>query len=409
MQLGANADGELLQRALEEQPVDDAGIASLVAVVRGVEGLEQRGLAPRANFVAALRQRLLDEPAGSDPARPDPAPAVLRFGRKARFLLAAAAVLLVLAGGLGALSRSALPGDRLYPVKQLIDRVVLELHRDPLGVGLTHLAQARAHVDEAEQLIVRARDEAGGTDRGAGPTDGGAAPTALDADLTSALDAAADSSTQGRTVLLEAYRSLQQAGALTSLADYYAEVVPAVEALTADPLPSAATAAWQRLHDLLVQDRDSTVRELAACTICGDASARAKALLAGQTPTARTSGTPDGTSGSPASRSTGPASGPTSSPRPRQTSSAGSASSAGSSSGSGGGSSSTGGIVRLPTVGVTSTSVSAGGGGVSLPAPLPTVSLPGAGVNTSGVTVGGGGVTLPGATLSVSTVTVPLP
>ncbi|HET7799449.1 MAG TPA: hypothetical protein VFL38_03450, partial [Humibacillus xanthopallidus] len=160
MQLGANADGALLQRALEGRPVDAPEIAPLVAVVREVEDVDSSGLAPRADFVAGLRQRLLDEPAvgalgaasGGDRSprvdTSDRGPAVVRFGRRSRILVAAAAVLLVLAGGLGALSRSALPGDRLYPVKQLLDRVALEVQREPLGLGLTHLAQAREHVSD---------------------------------------------------------------------------------------------------------------------------------------------------------------------------------------------------------------------------------------------------------------------
>ena len=152
----------------------------------------------------------------------------MRFGRRARLLVAAAAVLLVLAGGLGALSRSALPGDRLYPVKQLLDRVVLELHREPVGLGRAHLDQAREHVEEAAQLI---------SARGAGhhrPVPARAAaeltPEAA-ADLARALDAATTSTTAADTVLREAYRSEQRVDALISLSDFYAEVVPAVASL----------------------------------------------------------------------------------------------------------------------------------------------------------------------------------
>src|SRR6188768_1784975 len=110
MQLGANADGALLQRALDGQSVDDPGIAALVTIAREVEALERRGLDPRADFVAELRHLLLELPAGSAGSREPRGPAVVRFGRRARMLVAAAAVLLVLAGGIGAISRSALPG-----------------------------------------------------------------------------------------------------------------------------------------------------------------------------------------------------------------------------------------------------------------------------------------------------------
>ncbi len=167
MQLGANADGALLQRALDGQSVDDPGIAALVTIARDVEALDRRGLDPRADFVAELRHLLLEVPAGSAGSPEPRGPAVVRFGRRARMLVAAAAVLLVLAGGIGALSRSALPGDRLYPVKQLLDRVVLELHREPVGLGRAHLDQAREHVEEAGQLIAR-RDATAEPGAGAG-------------------------------------------------------------------------------------------------------------------------------------------------------------------------------------------------------------------------------------------------
>jgi hypothetical protein len=416
MQLGADADGALLQRALEGQ-ADDPRVAPLVALVREIEAIEQPGLAPRADFVAGLRQRLLDGPAGDAHTaavaggRPgtadsdsDHGPAVVRFGRRARVLVAAVAVLLALAGSLGALSRSALPGDRLYPVKQLLDRVALEVHREPLGLGLTHLAQARDHVADAEQLLARA-NELRGADR-SGPAAESDLDLALNGDLATALDAATDSTRAGHAVLLDAYRSLRQGDALTSLSDYYAQTVPAADALHADPLPGAATAAWQRLHDLLEQNRDATLRELAACTICGDASALARSLLARETSTAAPTGTPTSTpTSSPPGSPTGTARhGATATPTSSSTRSAPKSSDAASDDGS----SSPDGSVRLPTVGVTSTGVSVGGGGVELPSPLPTVSLPGAGVNKSGPTVGGA-VTLPGATVSAPSLTVPLP
>ena len=199
MQLGADADGALLQRALDGQPVDDPGIAALVAhrAARSRRSTSE-GSAPARRLrrgAATAPHRRARRLAGS-PA--DRGPAVVRFGRRARLLVAAAAALLVLAGGLGALSRSALPGDRLYPVKQLLDRVVLELHRDPVGLGRAHLDQAREHVAEAEQLVARSTLTRGrgrpGAERGARRR-----PPADDAvDLARALDAATASSVSGR-------------------------------------------------------------------------------------------------------------------------------------------------------------------------------------------------------------------
>src|SRR6478609_1894822 len=58
MDLGANADGELLQRALDGEHV---------SVLHAVQAVDQAGLAPRAEFVSDLRARLLADDASSLP------------------------------------------------------------------------------------------------------------------------------------------------------------------------------------------------------------------------------------------------------------------------------------------------------------------------------------------------------
>ena len=70
MDLGANADGELLQRALDGEQVSEPGILELVAVLHAVQSVDQAGLAPRAEFVSDLRARLLaDDATAVVPAR----------------------------------------------------------------------------------------------------------------------------------------------------------------------------------------------------------------------------------------------------------------------------------------------------------------------------------------------------
>src|SRR6478672_8724463 len=65
MDLGPKADGELLQRALDGEPVSEPGILALVAVLHAVQSVEQAGLAPLADFVSDLRARLLADDAAA--------------------------------------------------------------------------------------------------------------------------------------------------------------------------------------------------------------------------------------------------------------------------------------------------------------------------------------------------------
>jgi hypothetical protein len=361
MDLGRGSDADLLERALEGERVDDAEIVGLVAVARAVATMDRPGLAARPEFVADLRSRILaDAGAAGGPRveQTDRAPvSVLRLaGRPLRFAAAAVAALVVAAGTLGLASRSALPGDALYGVKQVLDRAAVDLAGSQSDEGLTHLAQAEQHIGEARELI----------DRGE--------PTSTDVDT--ALDAASGSTSSGQAVLLEVYRDEGRGDALTELADFYARALPQVDAMR-DRVPPASRPAWQRLHDLLVAGRDGTLRELAACTVCGDAAARARAAL--DAPAA---------AGSTASV-IAPA---TSTPAPTPTAPDGIGLTGGVTLPEGG--------VGLPGVGASSDSIGVGGGGVTLPGS--TVNLPSLGATSSTIGAGGGGVTLPGPLPTVS-------
>jgi hypothetical protein len=418
MDLGPTSDADLLQRALEGERVTEPGILELVAVVHAVTAIDQAGLAPRREFVADLRARLLEDDGGlaapvvplggpadggsppesvsptsagrqgvdpstdADPttdaypspdadAEPDPTGApdarrgagpsggtvsVLRVAaRPLRYVAAAAAALLVVGGALGWASRSALPGDALYGVKQVLDRAAVQLSGSRYDQGLTYLAQAQQHIGEARDLV----------DRGA--------PAAVD--VETALDLASDATTRAQTLLLEAFRSEDRVDAITQLADFYTRALPQVDALH-DRVPAEALPSWQRLHDLLVQNRVTVLRELAGCSACGGAATQARQLLSailGGAPTARPTGVPPGT--------------PPATPVPPRTSVPRQPGATVTVPGAGG--------VPLPGIGVT--------GGVTLPGS--TVQLPGVGVSTSSVAVGGGGVTLPGSTVSLPGVT----
>ncbi|GAA2741983.1 hypothetical protein GCM10009868_10150 [Terrabacter aerolatus] len=434
MDLGSNSDGDLLQRALDGETVSEPGILELIAVLHAVQAVDQAGLTPRAEFVSELRARLLADDAGSaapvvpllpggpgggsirsveapgdgDDSAPASSPAaggdatpgapaspgeggtvsVLRFAaRPLKLVAAAAASILVTGGALGFASRTAVPGDALYGVKQLLDRAAVQLAGSRYDEGLTYLAQAQEHITEARDLL-----------------DGGA-PSAHD--LDTAYDSATDAASRAQTILMEVYRTEQRADALTELSDFYTRAIPQVDAMR-PRVPAASLPAWQRLRDLLGAGEVATLRGLAGCTSCGERATAARQLLAGL-PGSSTSSPGSGTSAPgtlPSTRGGATASSPAPSvPRPSGATSAGGVPLPGVKVT--GGVTLPGGTIHLPGVGITSTGAGVGGGGVTLPGA--TVSLPGAGITSSTIGIGGGGITLPGATLPLPSTTLGLP
>ncbi|GAA2474961.1 DUF5667 domain-containing protein [Terrabacter carboxydivorans] len=429
MDLGASADGELLQRALDGETVSEPGILELVAVLHAVQAVDQAGLAPRAEFVSELRARLLDDDAGSSapvvpllplspgdadhagpvaggttptsapsapsaPGSPSSSPttdggtvSVLRFAaRPLKLVAAAAASILVIGGALGFASRSAVPGDALYGVKQLLDRAAIQLAGSRYDEGLTYLAQAQEHIGEARDLL-----------------DGGSpAPH----DLDTAYDSATDATGRAQTILMEVYRTEGRTDALTELSDFYTRAIPQVDAMRPQ-VPAASLPAWQRLRDLLGAGEVATLRGLADCSACGDRAVAARQLLARLTAAASPSIPGSGTSAPgtlPSGGATASSPAP-SAPRPPGATGAGGLPLPGVKVT--GGVTLPGGTVNLPSVGLTSTAVGVGGGGVTLPGA--SVSLPGVGVTSSTLGVGGGGITLPSATVPLPSVTLGLP
>ncbi|MGW5240897.1 DUF5667 domain-containing protein [Monashia sp. NPDC004114] len=392
MDLGPGADGDLLQRALDGEAVTDPGILELVAVVHAVTALDRAALAPRAQFVSDLRARLLaddgttalstlpgaddgerDGSEGDGPGGPGGPASVVRIAaRPLRYVAAAAASILLVGGALGVASRSAAPGDVLYPVKQVLDRVAVGLAGSAYDEGLTYLAQAQQHIDEARDLL----------DRGAASAD----------DVTMALDAASDSTQQAQRTLLDVYRTNHRGEALTELDDFYTRAIPQVDAMR-DRVPAASQPSWQHLRDLLGQGRIATLRELAACTVCGDRALEARQVLATL----------------PGGGATGVAAVPATTAQTAAPGGSGTATSGPGQPGVNvtGGVSLPGATANLPGVGVHSSGAEAGGGGVTLPGS--TVDLPSAGISSTGISVGGGGATLPGVTASLPSASVPLP
>lgn len=379
MDLGPHAAADLLERALQGEDVADPATDSLLRVARAVSRVRVDGLAPRAEFVAGLRERLLtadldttdldttdlDTPSlGSD----QPSTTVIRLPRRpSRLVAAAAAAVIVVAAALGVVSRSALPGDLLYPVKQLLDRAAVQLAGSRLDEGLTHLAQTQQHITEARELL----------DRG----------DAQPAELDTALNAASESFIRGETILLDVYRTEHRAEALTELDDFIVRALPQVDAMDAR-IPAPARPAYERLRALLDRAHDS-VRALAQCPDCGTSAARARAQLAATaSPNGAITGTPTPGVSNPSATGTPVQPGPGITVP-------------------GAGADLPGAGINLPGATLSTDTAGVGGGGATLPGA--SLELPTAGASSSTVVLGGGGVTLPGATLELPTLTATLP
>ena len=130
-------------------------LADLVALTGALAPAEH---APRPEFRAALRERLVTEAAERVPAtvppprRTEPAGPT---GRRRRLRTAVATVTLaavVTGAGAAAASTRALPGDPLYGLKRQIEDVQLALAGSDLDRGRELLEQAETRLSEAERL-----------------------------------------------------------------------------------------------------------------------------------------------------------------------------------------------------------------------------------------------------------------
>ncbi|MGZ4627683.1 hypothetical protein [Oryzihumus sp.] len=245
---------DLFHRALEGAPAADDEIAALVGTASRIPTLDGPACAPRPEFVEQLGARLRAE-AQTLPARPArPAavrqvpgggPLVLVVGKGLpRVLVGAAATVLVASAAVGVVSREALPGTALYPVKQLLDTAAVQLAGSEHDRGLTLLAQAQQHISEAGDLA-----------------DGG---TTDPAPYDEALGAAYDATLGGQRTLLALYDRDHDQQALIAVQDFTARALPQVQALRSR-VPAASVPAVDRLLSVLQLGDEAVARKVAVC------------------------------------------------------------------------------------------------------------------------------------------------
>ena len=393
-----NRSADRFQRALEGERVADPQLEQLVRTSHRLAGAGTHVAGPDPDVVAALRTRLMAEaermPAPSPTAAKAAAarraaarttPVVVVLGRGTPRLVAGVAASAVLVGGIvGAASRSAVPGQALYPVKSWLDGVQVRLADNDLDRGRTYLDQAQEHISDARDLAEHQS-----------PHD----------NVDVALRAAITSVRRGQQSLDTAYATTGNPQALLSMRDFTARALPQVDVLRRE-VPQQASPLGAALEAGLLQSQQQTARRIAACgSPCSElASTIGPATLPSLTASAAPSGTSSSTrpSGAPTVVATVPRASATQSGSSAGGSLTGPSASVGvggvtAGAGGGGVTAGTGGVgVGLPTVSAT----------VPLPSASATVPLPSATLGTGGVsaTVPSstlGPVTLPGVTLTL--------
>lgn len=135
---------------VEQLPAELRELVDMVGTVRRLDAP-----APRPDFSASLRERLMAE---AETALAPASPLVLpprRRGASERRLTAAAAVFTLVGGGAGMAlaAQEAVPGDPLYPIKRGIEDAQLSMQSDPDDRGRTYLEQAQDRLEEAGRLV----------------------------------------------------------------------------------------------------------------------------------------------------------------------------------------------------------------------------------------------------------------
>ncbi len=291
----------LLQEAIEGASGERPRVRHLLPTVAAL-GSVSLACRPDPDFVAELGRRLqaeaaelagaagtaargqTDVRARIRPAR-DPGPVIILVGRGLPRLLAGVAASLMAIGGIvGVASRAALPGQALYPVKQVLDTAAVSMAGTDLDKGSRLLSQAQEHIVEASRLV-EAPDS-----------------TAPDVDL--ALQGAIDDVGRAQALLQRSFAETHDPQALRVSGSFSTRAIPQVDALR-DRVPSESLSLVIALRALLGTAASSADRQPTSCETCGAAGEVARRALgpdaaAGASPSALPNLTAPTTAGAPA-------------------------------------------------------------------------------------------------------------
>lgn len=199
----------------------NAEFAELVEVVSSLR--THTHAAPRADFTAGLRARLMAEAATAlTPENVNLLLPVRTRGARERRLVAAASVAVLLGGTatMAAAAQNALPGEALYPIKRGIERTEARLSISAAGEGHDLLDQARDRLTEVEGLL--ASDSVR------------SAPQ-----IPQTLNEFAAQSTEGADLLFESFRETRDPSSVVEVRTFAADGIALLEEM-ADSVPSDA-------------------------------------------------------------------------------------------------------------------------------------------------------------------------
>ncbi|MCH8627682.1 hypothetical protein MM440_07765 [Arsenicicoccus piscis] len=315
-------EAEAFEAALAGGPVSPAPTPEMTALMNTARSVETLPVpAPDPGFVASLGsalktmaaqlaagqvptppQRHADRPTAEqpsadrvDPADPPPAPGstpapasgakVIAFPRRVpRSLLGAAAGVVVATTAVGVASQSALPGDALYGVRQVVDGAQVQLAGSTAAQGRVLLGQAREHVTDTGTLADRSQ---------------------LDTDaIRESLQNAASAVSVGESKLFEAFEESRSPDDLAPVRDFTVWVEPQLATLRTR-LPADTLSSLNQLAATVAAGRTTLNAKLVACG----------AGCAGVAPL----GTPTPSATSPANPTATPTASVSSAPAPSQT------------------------------------------------------------------------------------------
>lgn len=219
-------------------------VAELVDVVSALRSVETP--APRAEFSASLRERLMAEAAETLATNAVLTLPTRRRGTRERRLAAAASVFVLVGGsaGMAAAAQNALPGDTLYPIKRGLERAEADLSRGDASKGRQLLEQADQRLGEVESLS----------------TDG------PEAQLPGTVEAFTSQAQEGAALLMASFEADRDPADIASIRAFAADSLARLQDVAASAPASAQVGLTEAA--LALQSIDEAAS--AACATCSD-------------------------------------------------------------------------------------------------------------------------------------------